>query len=85
MAHEITTYVIVPFVDVTQEMIDACAETSFDTLRHTTEGTDRVILKWTGSTPPVMVGYTQYNHEEILAELEDPDWWDTESSSSSGE
>jgi hypothetical protein len=86
MAHENTTYVIVPFGDVTQAMIDVAAETSFATLRHTVSGDDKVILKWTGSTPSELSAYTQYTHSEILTELEAPEWnyYDSSSSSSSG-
>jgi len=46
MAHETVTYIIVPFKDVTKEMIDYCAETSLDTLRHTVSGEDLVTLKY---------------------------------------
>ena len=83
MAHENTIYVIVPFVEVTQEMIDACAETSFDTLRHSVQGVDRVVLKWIGAMPAVMSGYTQYSYNEILIEMAKDEWNYTESSSSS--
>ena len=80
-----TIYVIAPFVDVTQQMIDDCCETSFDTLRHSTQGVDRVILKWVGDTPASMVGYVQYSYAEILVEIAKPEWSEVDSSSSSSE
>jgi hypothetical protein len=82
MAHENTIYIIVPFADVTQQMIDDCCEDSFDTLRHSLQGTDRIVLKWIGDTPASVVGYTQYSHSEILTEMAGPDW-DIEAQSSS--
>lgn len=69
------TYVIVPFVEVTQQMIDNSCETSMDTLRHTISGEDRVILKWVGDiAPSSLSGYVQYTYEEILIELAKPEW-----------
>ena len=85
MVHVNTTYVIVSFDEVTQQMIDDTAETSFDTLRHTTQGEDKIILKWKGDTPASLVGYTQYTYAEILEEIQNPEWHEIASSSSSGE
>ena len=67
-------YIIIPYVDVTDEMISASIETSRSTLRHTVTGTDKVILKWNGDTPDVFDGMTIYNNSEILAILEGSDW-----------
>ena len=78
-------YVIVPFSEVTQQMINDCHQSSFDTLRHSISGVDRVILKWCGDTPSSLSGYVQYTHSQILAEINGPDWTDIESSSSSSE
>ena len=39
-------YIIVPYEEVTQAMINVSAETSFDTLRRSCGGEDRVVLKW---------------------------------------
>ena len=81
--HGNTIYVIVPFVEVTQQMIDDTCETSFDTLRHTALGEDKIVLKWMGDTPASLVGYTQYSYSEILEEMGKPEWTGIESSSSS--
>ena len=67
-------YIIIPYVDVTDEMISASIETSRSTLRHTVTGTDKVILKWNGDTPDVFDGMTIYNNSEILAILAGSDW-----------
>jgi hypothetical protein len=87
--HDNITYVIVPFVDVTQAMIDVACENSFETLRHSVDGVDRVILKWVGSTPALLSGYTPYDHDEILVAINNAEWnldedGGIESSSSSG-
>lgn len=44
--HDSITYLIVPFADVTPEMIDMVAQTSTNTLRHTVSGPDLVALKF---------------------------------------
>jgi len=77
------TYVIVPFGDVTQQMIDDSQETSTSTLRHSIEGVDSVVLKWQGATPASLSSYTTYTHAEILTEMATSTWTDIEQSSSS--
>lgn len=69
-------YVIVNFEDVTQAMIDDCQQDSFDTLRHSISGDDRVILKFDGDNPIWVssLGLTTLTHSEILAELKTSDW-----------
>lgn len=71
------TYTIVPFADVTDSMVDQCIQTSKDALRHTTSGTDRVILKWNGATPSLLSSYTTYTYSEILTIVNDEngDWY----------
>lgn len=71
------TYTIVPFTDVTDAMVDQCIETSIDDLRHTTSGTDRVILKWDGATPSLLSSYTTHTYSDILTILneEGGDWY----------
>lgn len=69
-------YVIVNFEDVTQAMIDDCQQNSFDTLRHSIAGTDRVVLKFTGDDPAwvASLGLTTKTHSEILSDLSGTDW-----------
>jgi len=81
--HDNTTYIIIPFAEVTQQMIDDCAETSFESLRHTLSGTDKIILKWIGDTPSSVSGYDQYSYSEILEEMGQPEWSGGEAESSS--
>ena len=76
-------YVIVPFADVVQQMINDSSETEFSTLRHSIEGVDSVVLKWEGSTPASLSSYDQYTHDEILDEMATSTWTDIEQSSSS--
>ena len=65
---------IIPFSDVTEEMMDAAMESSFDTLRHSIKGTDRVVLKYEGSKPRVFYGIDTHTHSETLALMSGPDW-----------
>lgn len=55
---------------VTQEMIEACIQTSFDTLRHVrfaNDATDWVVLKWKGDKPPDLWSeYPVYSDEEMI-------------------
>jgi hypothetical protein len=69
-------YVIINFEDVTQAMIDDCHESSFDSLRHSVAGDDRVVLKYSGDDPAwiVTLGLTPRSHAEILSDLSDEDW-----------
>ena len=67
-------WVIVNNSAVTDEMISSAIQTSRSTLRHTVTGTDKVILKWDGSTPSVFDGMTTYNHSQIRTELAKSAW-----------
>ena len=48
-------------------------ETSEETLRLSINKT-KTVLKFTGDTPGFLVGLQQYNHLEILAIMETPEW-----------
>ena len=69
-------YIIIDLEDITQDMIDDCIETSFDTLRLSLDEL-QTILKWNGETPASIVALdpqpTQYSYAEILAILNDPE------------
>lgn len=69
-------YVTPDFIDVTQAMIDDCEEDSFDSLRHSVAGTDRVVLKYDGSDPAwvATLSLTKYTHAAILTEMSTTDW-----------
>jgi hypothetical protein len=67
---------IIPYADVTDEMIENAQETSIETLRHSIKGTDRVILKYEGSKPRCFYGIDTYSHSEILLELQKEEWTD---------
>ena len=64
----------VPFSTVTSGMMDAAMESSFDTLRHSVQGADRVVLKYEGEKPSVFDGIATHTHAEILAIMSGPDW-----------
>jgi hypothetical protein len=73
MRYENRKYMIIPFADITDEMIENANESSLNTLRHSNKGVDRVTLKFDGDTPEVFNGITTYTHEEILTILNNPD------------
>lgn len=62
-------YVLIEFSQVTQEIIDNCIQTSFDTLRHVkfeNDLTDWVLLKWRGDKPAELWGeFPVYSDEEM--------------------
>lgn len=64
-------YAIIPVNEVTQELVDYCIQTSFDTLRKNLDGT-QAVLKWNPPTPSYLEIYTPYNLSEILAYINDP-------------
>ena len=64
----------IPFSEVTEEMVGAAVESTFDTLRHSVLGTDRVVLKYEGETPPVFDGIETHTHSEIRSIMSGPDW-----------
>lgn len=74
------TYVILNYTDVTQSHIDDCVQTSNSTLRHSMQGTDRVVLKYIGTDPSwiTSLSLTKYTHAEILIEMAGVDWHDDE-------
>ena len=65
---------IVPFSNVTEDMIDAAMESALDTLRHSVKGTDRVVLKYEGEKPSVFDGIATHTHAETLEIMSGPDW-----------
>jgi len=65
---------IIPYGEVTDEMIDNARETNRDTLRHSVQGEDRVILKYSGADPECFSGYTKLTHTEIRAIIQGEDW-----------
>ena len=66
-------YVIYNMADVANIDFSQVEETSQDTLRLSTDGT-KTVLKFTGDTPDFLVGLQQYNHSEILAIMQTPEW-----------
>jgi len=66
-------YAKVPIADITQEKIDACIQTSADTLRKTVDGA-YCILKFEGDTPPSLVPYPLFDESTIYAEIQSAEW-----------
>jgi len=85
--HYDTIYMIIPFVKVTEQMINSACETSVETLRHTVTGDDKVILKWAKEDwkyqekiPTILnvhsldSDFKAYSYTEILEEMKKPKW-----------
>ena len=66
-------YVIYNMDNVSSIDFSQVSETSEDTLRLSINKT-KTVLKFTGDTPSFLVGLQQYNHLEILAIMETPEW-----------
>lgn len=68
-------YILIDFTQVTQEMIDACIQTSINTLRHIrfeNDATDWVVLKWRGDKPESLWNeYPVYSNQEMVEILND--------------
>ena len=67
-------YMTILYSEVTDEMVDNAVERSRDTLRHSIQGEDRVILKYSGDDFECFDGHTKYNHSEILEIVHGEDW-----------
>tara|TARA_R100001530_G_scaffold41582_2_gene31798 strand:+ start:821 stop:1066 length:246 start_codon:yes stop_codon:yes gene_type:complete len=78
--HHTQIYMVVANADVTDEMVAASQETSRDTLRHSVQSVDRVILKYDPilGHPAVFDGITKYSHPDIIAILAESDWTEVE-------
>mgnify|MGYP000175733699 CR=1 FL=1 len=63
-------YVIINSSDVSSVDFSQVQETSINTLRWNIDET-KTVVKFEGDTPNFLTGKTQYNHEEILAILND--------------
>ena len=70
-------YVIYNIADVSNIDFSLVEETSKDTLRLSIDGT-LTVLKFKGETPNFLVGLQQYNHSEILAIMQTPEWTNEE-------
>ena len=66
-------YVIYNMDNVSSIDFSQVTETSENTLRLSINKT-KTVLKFTGDTPSFLVGLQQYNHLEILAIMETPEW-----------
>ncbi len=72
------TYIIVPYADVTEEIIELVVESNVNSLRHSVKGKDRVVLKYEGATPVELEDYAPFTHEEILEVMATSDWTSNE-------
>ena len=69
-------YITIPRLDTTQQMIDDCIETSFNSLRVSSHTLPLCILKYEEALgkPTSIAGYTDYSYEEILVILQTSEW-----------
>ena len=66
-------YVIYKMSEIDKVDFTKVCETSENTLRLSANG-EKTVLKFDGETPDFLVGLQQYNHSEILAIMETPEW-----------
>jgi len=64
-------WVILPFEDVTDQIISDVIQNSASDLRRTISGDDLAFVKYDGPQPSSLSGLTEYTHSEILAILND--------------
>lgn len=72
---DIKRYVLIPFGEITPEMIDACIQDSIETLRHVRfqgDATDWCVLKWKGIKPiELWAKFPVYSDQEMIDILKD--------------
>jgi hypothetical protein len=66
-------YVIFEIANLDTVNFNEVLENNADTLRLSIDGT-KTVLKFNGNTPDFLVGLQQYNHKEILAIMQTPEW-----------
>ena len=66
-------YVIYEMSEIDKVDFTKVCETSENTLR-LSANEEQTVLKFDGVTPDFLVGLQQYNHSEILAIMETPEW-----------
>ena len=66
-------YVIFKISNLDTVNFNEVLENNADTLRLSIDGT-KTVLKFNGNTPDFLVGLQQYNHKEILAIMQTPEW-----------
>ena len=71
--HNMITYTIINKEDVPNINFSQVLETSENALRYSVDG-NKTVLKFEGETPAFLVGLQQYNHLEILAIMNTPEW-----------
>jgi hypothetical protein len=64
-------WVILPFADVTDEIMSDVLQQSASGLRRTLSGDDLTFVKYEGAQPSSLSGLTEYTHSEILDILND--------------
>jgi len=67
------TYCIIDASEVSSVDFEQVAETSADTLRYSTDGT-QTFVKYEGEQPSFLSGKQEYTHSEILAILSTDEW-----------
>ena len=66
-------YVIYDMANISEVDFTQVYQTSEDTIRISLDG-KKTVLKFVGNTPSFLVGLQQYNHSEILAIMNTPEW-----------
>ena len=88
--HQTTAYMIVPYDSIKaniNKILPFVCESSVDTIRHTIDGIDKIILKWkpldySGDIPSGLLPLietkeneiTMFTYDEILVEIQKEEW-----------
>ena len=67
-------YVIIPVQQITQRIMGECLNTDFFSLRKSVDGTLAVLKYPEGPKPNSLAEYRHYSQQEILEELQKPEW-----------
>ena len=66
-------YVIINASEVSNIDFSKVLEDSASTLRYNNDDT-KTFVKFKGTTPSFLTGKTQYNHSQIMTELQEDEW-----------
>lgn len=67
-------YLIIPYDDITQEMIDVSHVNSFETMRHSVVGEDLGLLSYSEERPEELSYWDEFTHAEILLIMDTEAW-----------
>lgn len=69
-------YIIIPYAELTDNMLDNCLTHDRDSLRHSISGEDRIVVECLNENIGSFEGFDIFDYDEILTIVNDPegDW-----------